>query len=145
MFHNYDRAILRNAYINFNKKIFVISFLLSFVIFFHYKKFFLFTEVLFTTFNQFLLNFFYLFIAVKTLLNIINALNINMFFLKFNIKCISDNLQLIINEKFNWFRCFNNNLNKLTRFSLIRNDFHSIFFIYNYLYRFYERFFELFD
>ena len=127
------------------KEIFIISSLIFLVIFFHCRTFFHFIEILFTTFNQILSNFFSFIHDDEKIVERRERFKHKYISLKIDIKNVSDNLQLIINKKLNWFRRFNNNLNELTKFSFLRNVFHCIFLVHDYFYRFRERFSELFD
>ena len=145
LFHDHDRATFRNAHINFDKKNIYHFFLFSLIIFFHCKKFFFFIEVLLATFSQFLSNFFSFMHCNEKITERRERFKHEYVFLKFDIENVSDNLQLIINEKFNWFSYFNNSLNKLTRFSFIHDIFHHIFLVHDYLHQFCKRFSELFN
>ena len=127
------------------KRISIISFLIFLVIFLRCEEFFLFIEVLFTTFSQLLSNFFSFIYDDEKIVKYHERLKHKYISLKFDIKNVSNNLQLIINEKLNWFRRFNNNLNELTKFSFFRDIFHCIFLAHDYLHRFRERLFELFN
>ena len=127
------------------EKIFIIFSLIFLVIFLRCEEFLLFIEVLFTTFNQFSLNFFSFIHDDEKIAERRERFKHKYVFLKFDIKNVSDNLQLIINKKLSWFRRFNNNLNELTKFSFLRDIFHRIFLVHDYFHWFRERFSELFD
>ena len=96
------------------KKIFIVFFLIFLMIFICCEEFFLFIEVLFTTFNQLSSNFLLFIYDDEKIVKRRERFKHKYISLKIDIKNVSDNLQLIINEKFNWFRRFNNSLNELT-------------------------------
>ena len=79
LFHDHDRAALRNAYINFNKKN-ICYFFLAFVRnLFSLRKIFFLSKFCLRSSINFYQIFFRLFIVMKKSLNVVNILNMNMF------------------------------------------------------------------
>ena len=83
------------------KEILFIFFLLSLIAFFHCEKFFLFIEILFIIFSQLSSDFFSFDYCDDKIVERRKCFEHEYILLKFNIKSVSNNLQLIINKKFN--------------------------------------------